>query len=125
MRKEVVPVPGMKPAPHGSKVVRFGNLVFTVGTGRNPATNEMPADIRGQTRQTLENIKVQLEAAGTSLENVLKMTCYLADIAEKPAFDEVYIPYFPKDPPSRACFQVASLGPGTKVEIECTACIPD
>lgn len=125
MKKEVVQVPGMKPAPHGSKVVRFGNLVFTVAVGINPANGQMEPDIAGQTKQALENLKVVLAAAGTSLENVLKMTCYLADIGDKPAFNGVYIPYFPVDPPVRACFQVASLGPGIKLEMECTAGIPD
>jgi enamine deaminase RidA (YjgF/YER057c/UK114 family) len=84
----------------------------------------MPPDIAGQTRQTLENIKICLEAAGTSLGNVLKMTCYLADLADKKAFDEMYISYFPVNPPARACFAVAALGPGIKVEIETIAGIP-
>lgn len=126
MRKEVIPVPGETPAKHTSRIVRFGNLIFIAGiTGRNFASKEMPADITGQTRQTLENIKLYLEAAGTSLENVLKMTCYLADLADKKAFDDVYINYFPENPPARACFAVAALGPGVKVEIETVAGIPD
>ncbi|MGI5837971.1 MAG: RidA family protein [Chloroflexota bacterium] len=126
MKKEIVAVPGVKPVKHLSRATRFGNLVFVAGTtGKNLVTGEMPADIAGQTRVTLENIKLVLEAAGTSLDNILKMTCYLADLAEKPAFDEVYIPYFPVNPPARACFQVGDLGAGVKVEIEAIACIPD
>jgi 2-iminobutanoate/2-iminopropanoate deaminase len=126
MRKEVIPVPGETPVKHTSRIVRFGNLIFIAGiTGRNLANKEMPADITGQTRQTLENIKLYLEAAGASLENVLKMTCYLADLADKKAFDDVYINYFPENPPARACFAVAALGPGVKVEIETIAGIPD
>ena len=125
MRKEVIPVPGETPAKHTSRIVRFGNLVFIGGTtGRNFVTKEMPADTTGQTRQTLENIKLCLEAAGTSLENVLKMTCYLADLADKKAFDDVYISYFSVNPPARACFAVAALGPGVKVEIETIAGVP-
>jgi len=125
MRKEVIPVPGETPAKHTSRIVRFGNLVFIGGTtGRNFITKEMPADTTGQTRQTLENIKLCLEAAGTSLENVLKMTCYLADLADKKAFGDVYISYFPVNPPARACFAVAALGPGVKVEIETIAGVP-
>ena len=126
MKKEVIRVPGEAPARHSSRIVRFGNLVFIGGTtGRNFVTKELPPDITGQTRQTLENIKICLEAAGTSLDNVLKMTCYLADLSEKPAFDEVYVSTFPAAPPARACFAVASLGPGVKVEIETTAGIPN
>ena len=125
MKKEIIPVPGETPAKHTSRIVRFGNLVFIGGTtGRHFVTKELPADVAGQTRQTLENIKICLEAAGTSLGNVLKTTCYLADLADKKAFDEVYISYFPANPPARACFAVAALGPGVKVEIETTACIP-
>ena len=125
MKKEIIPVPGETPAKHTSRIVRFGNLVFIGGTaGRHFMTREMPPDVAGQTRQTLENIKICLEAAGTSLGDVLKMTCYLADLADKKAFDEVYISYFPANPPARACVAVAALGPGVKVEIETTAGIP-
>jgi len=125
MKKQIVPVPGETPAKHTSRIVRFGNLVFIGGTaGRHFVTKEMPPDVAGQTRQTLENIKICLEAAGTSLGNVLKMTCYLADLADKKAFDEVYISYFPVNPPARACFAVADLGGGIKVEIETIAAIP-
>jgi 2-iminobutanoate/2-iminopropanoate deaminase len=125
MKKEIIPVPGETPAKHTSRIVRFGNLVFIGGTaGRHFVTREMPPDVAGQTRQTLENIKICLESAGTSLGNVLKMTCYLADLADKKAFDEVYLSYFPANPPARACFAVAALGPGVKVEIETTAGIP-
>lgn len=126
MKKEIVTIPGVKPVKHLSRATRCGNLVFVAGTiGKNLLTGEMPEDVAGQTKVVLENIKLALEAAGTSLDNTLKMTCYLADLAEKPAFDEVYIPYFPVDPPARACFQVADLGAGVKVEIEAIACIPD
>ena len=125
MKKEIIPVPGETPAKHTSRIVRFGNLVFIGGTaGRHFVTKELPPDVAAQTRQTLENIKICLEAAGTSLDNVLKMTCYLADLADKKAFDEVYLSYFPSNPPARACFAVAALGPGVKVEIETVAGIP-
>jgi 2-iminobutanoate/2-iminopropanoate deaminase len=125
VKKEIVPVPGETPAKHTSRIVRFGNLVFIGGTaGRHFVTKEIPSDVAGQTRQTLENIKICLEAAGTSLGDVLKMTCYLADLGDKKAFDEVYISYFPVNPPARACFAVADLGAGIKVEIEAIAGIP-
>ncbi len=126
MKKEIVAIPGQQPAKHSSRVVRFGNLVFVAGTtGRNPQTGEIAEDIVGQTRQALENIRVALKAAGASPHDVLKTTCYLADLADKPGFDDVYIPYFSPDPPARACFQVASLGPGVRVEIESIAGLPD
>ena len=127
MRKEVIPIPGEPPARHTSRVVRFGNLVFVGGTtGRDLRTKQLAGDdMTSQARQAMENIKEALGVAGATMADVLKMTCYLADEHEKPAFDEVYCSYFPKDPPARACFQVGSLGPGVKVEIETTAGIPD
>ena len=126
MIKEVIAVPGEALAKHTSRIVRFGNLIFIGGTaGSNFVTKEMPSDITGQTRQTLENIKICLQATGTSMENVLKTTCYLADLSDKKAFDDVYVSYFPTDPPARACFAVANLGAGLTVEIETIAGIPD
>jgi 2-iminobutanoate/2-iminopropanoate deaminase len=124
-KKEIVPVPGEAPARHTSRIVRFGTLVFIGGTtGRHFVTKELPPDAAGQTRQALENIRICLEAAGTSLGNVLKTTCYLADLADKPAFDEAYIACFSVNPPARACVAVASLGSGVKVEIEVVAGLP-
>lgn len=125
MRKEIVSIPGETPARHLSRAVRFGNLVFVAGTtGRNPVTKEMPEDIQGQTKQALETIKGALAGAGASMQDVLKMTCYISDLGEKKGFDEVYISYFPSDPPARATVQMASLGPGVKIEIETIAGIP-
>ena len=67
-----------------SQATRFGNLVFVSGSvGRSPETGELPeGGIKEQARQTLENIKSVLEEAGTSLDNVLKVTCYLKDLAD-------------------------------------------
>ena len=110
-----------------SQATRFGNLVFVSGSvGRSPETGELPeGGIKEQARQTLENIKSVLEEAGTSLDNVLKVTCYLKDLADRPGFNEVYGSYFPKDPPARTAFQAGGLGSGVLVEIETIACIPD
>ncbi len=124
MKKEIVSIPGVAQVKHLSRVVKCGNTVYVAGTSGRPLKGgEMPADITGQTKIAMENIKTALEAAGTGMANVLKMTCYLADIKDKPAFNEVYITYFPKDPPARACFAVADLGEGVKLEIETVACI--
>ena len=126
MKKQVVNIPGTSPVRHLSRAIKWGNLLFIAGTvGRDPATSQMANDIAGQTRQTLENIQAACQAAGTSLDNVLKMTCYLQDLADKPAFDEVYVTYFQKDPPTRACFQVGNLGTGVLLEIEAIAGIPE
>ncbi|HEX2987509.1 MAG TPA: RidA family protein [Chloroflexota bacterium] len=125
MKKEIVAIPGVKPVKYLSRAVKFGNLVFVAGTtGRNLLTGEMPEDAAGQTRVLLDNMKMVLESAGASMDSILKMTCYLANLADKPAFDEVYTSTFTADPPARACFAVADLGAGVKVEIEAIAGIP-
>lgn len=125
MKREIVSVPGEAPARHLSRAVRFGDLVFIAGTtGRNPETKELPGDMESQARQTMENIKRALEASGSSMNDVLRMTCYVTDLAEKQDFDNVYVTYFSSEPPARACVQVAALGPGVKLEIETIAGIP-
>ena len=124
MKKEIVSIPGVAQIKHLSRAVKFGNTVYVAGTtGRPMMGGEMPADITGQTKIVMDNIKTILEVAGTNMANVLKTTCYLADLKDKTAFNEMYITYFPKDPPARACFAVGDLGEGVKLEIEAIACI--
>ena len=110
-----------------SQATRFGNLVFVAGSGgRHPETGQYPeGGIKEQTRQTLENIKAILEEAGTTLDNVLKTTCYLKELDDRPGFNEVYASYFPDNRPARTAFQAGALGEGMLVEIEAIACIPD
>jgi reactive intermediate/imine deaminase len=109
-----------------SPATKFGNLVFVAGqTGRNPVTNEVGADIREQTRNVLERIKIILEDAGSSLDNVLTATCWLTDVANGPAFNEEYAKYFTADKPARATVEAKLMGPDLLVEIMVTACIPD
>ena len=110
-----------------SQATKFGNLVFVSGSvGRDPETGQYPDDgIKGQTRQTLENIKAVLDEAGTTLENVLKVTAFLKDLNDRPGFNEVYRTYFPANQPARTAFGAGALGEGVLVEIEAIACIPD
>ena len=111
--------------PSLSPATRFGDLVFLSGqTGRNPATGEVGADVREQTRNVLERIKIILEEAGTSLDNVLTATCWLKDAGDFAAFNEVYNEYFTQDKPARATVQSTLMGPDLVVEIMVTACIP-
>ena len=77
-KKEIVQVNPAAPNPNLSPATRFGNLVFVSGqTGRHPVTGELGKDMREQTRNILERIKLILGAAGTSLDNVLTATTYL------------------------------------------------
>jgi 2-iminobutanoate/2-iminopropanoate deaminase len=125
-RKEIVTVPFAAANPHLSPATRFGDLVFVAGqTGRHPRTGELGRDVREQTRNVLERIKVVLEAAGTSLDHVLTATTYLTRREDLAAYNEEYAKYFPTDKPARTTVTVASLNaPELLIEITVTACIP-
>ncbi|SVB42223.1 uncharacterized protein METZ01_LOCUS195077 [marine metagenome] len=126
-KKEIIiPAALRQSNPNLSPATRFGNLVFVAGqTGRNPVTNEVGEDIREQTRNVLERIKIILEDAGSSLENVLTVNCWLKDVTDGPAFNEEYAKYFISDKPARATVQASLMAPNLLVEIMVTACIPD
>jgi 2-iminobutanoate/2-iminopropanoate deaminase len=125
-RKEIVGVDAAKPNPNLSAATRFGNLVFVAGqTGRHPVTGEVGKDMREQTRNVLERIKLILAATGTSLDNVLTATTYLTRVQELAAYNEEYAKYFPTNKPARTTVTVAALNaPELLVEITVTACIP-
>ena len=93
------------PRPGGvySQAIRWDRLVFTSGqVAASPDTGEpVPGGVREQTRQVLLNVTAVLEAAGATLESVVKTTCLLADIGDFAAFNEVYREFFPSDPPAR------------------------
>jgi 2-iminobutanoate/2-iminopropanoate deaminase len=115
-----------KPIGPYSQAVRFGDLVFVAGQGpTDPKAGRVVAtDIQGQTRQTLENLKAIAAAAGTSLDNALKTTCFLKDMNDFRAFNEVYAEYFPSEPPARTTIQAARLPGDILVEIELVVCVP-
>lgn len=104
---------------------RFGDLVFTAGQlGLVPETMELAVGgVEAETRQSLTNLKNVLEAAGTSLENALKTTVYLRDMADFAAMNAVYGEFFAQTPPARTTIQAAGLPKGAAVEIEVVACL--
>lgn len=114
-------------APGG---VRVGNLYFSSGlTAVRPEARKDPlafgGDIKEQTERVLEMHKKNLESMGSSLENVIKVTVFMADVkTEKPAMNEAYAKFFPKDPPARSAFGVEFPDVATRVEIELVAWIP-
>lgn len=126
MQREIIRLEGSKVNPVLSPAARFGNLVFTQGmVGTDPATGALAGDdIASQGRQTMRNLQAILEAAGTSLDNALKVTAFVADLDDRPGFNEVYTGFFQGDPPPRTCIQGGKLGPGILVEVEVVACIP-
>jgi 2-iminobutanoate/2-iminopropanoate deaminase len=110
--------------------IRLGNLFFSSGlTGVRPDARKDPlafgGDIKEQTDRIMQAHKANLEALGSSLENVLKVTVFLADVkTEKNAMNEVYGKYFPKEAPARSAFGVEFPDTQTRVEIELVAWIP-
>ncbi|MFQ6027576.1 MAG: RidA family protein [Dehalococcoidia bacterium] len=108
-----------------SQATRFGDLVFVQGcTGRHPSTGEVGKDIKEQTRYALDRIQIILEAAGTSLDNVMANTCYVTRAEDLAGFNEVYAEYFTGDLPSRTAIIVNFGAADNLVEITSTACIP-
>jgi 2-iminobutanoate/2-iminopropanoate deaminase len=125
-RKEIIQVEMAASNPNLSAATRFGNLVFVAGqTGRHPRTGEVGKDIREQTRNVLERIKLILAAAGTSLDNVLTVTTHLTKREDLAAYNEEYAKYFPTNKPARTTVEVMLNSPELLVEITVTACIPD
>jgi 2-iminobutanoate/2-iminopropanoate deaminase len=106
-----------------SQAIKTGGWVFASGQlGMDPRTGRLvEGGIKAETRQVCENLKAVLEAAGSSLREVAKVTIYMADLAELLAMNEVFGEYFPKDPPARTTFQAAALIAGARVEIEAFA----
>ncbi len=109
-----------------SQAIKAGNLLYTAGqVGLDPQAGKLvEGGITEQTRRALENIKAILEAAGTSLDRVVKSTVFLTDMGNFAAMNEVYRQYFGEAaPPARTTVQVAGLPLGALVEIECVALI--
>lgn len=106
-----------------SQAVQAGGSIYVSGQlPINPATGEFAgADIRAQARQSLENIKAILAAAGADMAHVVKTTVLLQDMADFAAMNEVYAEYFSEPYPARAAFQVAKLPKDALVEIEAVA----
>jgi len=126
MAREVISTE-QAPRPGGvySQAVQWDRLIFTAGqVGVDPATGQpVPGGVQEQTRQVLRNVQTILTAAGSDLASVVKTTCFLSDIANFAAFNEVYREFFPVDPPARSTVQVG-LVPPWQVEIEAIAVRP-
>lgn len=105
-----------------SQAVQVGGLLFSAGQiPLRPDGTLVEGDIREQTRQVMENVRAVLAAGGSSLERVVKCTCFLADLNDFAAFNEVYGSYFSADPPARSAVQVARLPRDVRIEIEAIA----
>ena len=108
-----------------SQGIRADQLVFTAGqVPLDPATGSLvEGPIEDQTRQVLDNVQAVLEAAGTGLDKVVKMTVFMTDLGDFKRMNAVYAEYFPDAPPARSAVQVGALPLGADIEMEAIALI--
>jgi 2-iminobutanoate/2-iminopropanoate deaminase len=105
-----------------SQAVRVGRTIYLSGMLGMTAEGQLaPGGIEGETQQTLENIKAALQPLGATMDDVVKCTVFLADMAEWPAMNEVYVTFFPTNKPARSAVAVSGLARNARVEIECIA----
>lgn len=107
-----------------SQAVQIGGVVYTSGQlPVNATTGLIPEGVKEQTKQSLENVKVILEAAGTSMDKVVKTTVFIKDMNDFAEVNEVYGQFFAAPFPGRSCVEVARLPKDAKVEIEVIALV--
>ena len=108
-----------------SEAVRVGHMLYLSGQlgYDREAAKLVEGGIAAETRKTLENIKATLEKHGSSMGEVVKCTVFLADIKEWAAMNEVYVSYFPTNPPARSALGSSGLALGARTEIECMATV--
>ncbi|HKY21939.1 MAG TPA: Rid family detoxifying hydrolase [Vicinamibacterales bacterium] len=123
MRNAILTDKAPKPLGPYSQGIIEGDFIFVAGQGcTNPATGILElGDVRSETKRTFENIRAILEAAGSSLDHVVKCNVYLRDINDFAAMNEVYATFFKAPAPARTTIQAGALPGGIAVEIECIA----
>lgn len=104
-----------------SQAIDLGSLVFTSGQIPVAPDGSVSDDVAEQTRQCLENLSAVLEAAGSSMEHVIKTTVFITDMDQFGTINQVYAEFFAQPYPARSCVQVAKLPKGVSVEIEAVA----
>ena len=126
-KEVIIPDGGAKPLAPYSPGIRVGMFVFTAGQiGLDPETDKLVVgDVQDETRQALINISKILEAAGTSMDNVVKVTVFLRHIGDYARVNEVYGQFFKEKPPARSAVQVTALPAAAAVEIEAIAVIAE
>jgi reactive intermediate/imine deaminase len=120
-KKEVVPG---SPYPTFSRAVRCGHMIYVSGVlGQIPGGRELASpDFAGQARQAMENLKASVDAAGSTMDRVVKCSAFLTAQSDFATFNEIYVTYFPSEPPARSTVIVKALvAPGAKIEIDCVA----
>lgn len=128
-RRQVIQPEGVARLPVFSSAIRSGDFIFLSGAlGALPNVTPpqvIEGGIEPETRQTMENIRQVLAAAGATFEDLVKCTVYLADIDDYAAMNAVYVEYFPDAPPARAALAGSGLALGALVEVDCIAAAPE
>lgn len=124
-RVEYFPVPGQPRLPF-SEAVRVGEMLYLSGQLGTDSTGRLvPGGIGPETRQALTNVATVLARHGATLDQVIKCTAMLADIAEWPAMNEVYVTFFKTHLPARSAFGTTGLALGARLELECLAVLSE
>jgi reactive intermediate/imine deaminase len=126
MTKNAIHTPAA-PAAIGpySQAIRAGDTIYLSGQiGLDPATGNLRDGLEAQTRQVLENLRAVAVAGGGALDDVVKLTLLLADMADFAKVNEIMAAFFSKPYPARATYQVAALPRGARVEIEAVLVLP-
>lgn len=125
MTKQVINVPNAPKLPF-SPAIKAGDYIFVSGQGgfQDPKTGEAIEGIEAQTKQCLENMKQVLEVAGSSLDDVVKVTVFLGNVADYARMNEVYQSYFSEDRPARSTAVTGLVIPNMLIEMECIAYSP-
>jgi 2-iminobutanoate/2-iminopropanoate deaminase len=123
VRNAIVTEKAPKPLGPYSQAVIEGDFIFVAGQGcTNPLTGRLElGDVRSETKRTFENVRAILDAAGSSLDDVVKCNVYLRDINDFAAMNDVYKTFFSAPYPARTTIQAGALPGGIAVEIECIA----
>ena len=126
MKKEVRAEGAPAPiGPYSQGIVTSGRFLFVAGqTPKDPKTEMMPQDFRGQAERCLQNVKAIVEAAGASMADVVKVNAYLADLADFPVFNDVYAAFFTKPFPARTTVGASLPGGAVQVEIDVVTSLP-
>jgi 2-iminobutanoate/2-iminopropanoate deaminase len=123
MSLELVSVPGVTPAAPYSPGIKAAGFLFISGqVGREGGSGHVPEGIEGQTRACLENVQRIVEAGGSSMDRVVRMTVYLTNMNDFAKMNEVYRTFFPDDPPTRTTIGVTALAhPDFLIEVDAIA----
>lgn len=119
--RKVIQPQGAKGAGPYSPAIMVDDLIFTSGQLGLDASGKLPEGIEAQTKQALDNVKAVVEAAGSSMDKLVKVTIFMTDIKDYAVINKIYSGYFAKDFPARTALQVANLPMGGLIEIEAVA----